>query len=177
MVPAGGLRISGSPDEAGTPDGTAIGSDWQLSPSLLMDPARLGTRTAVEASCNLAQDETGPPGSAESADDTLARLTSYSDPIAACTLSADAPTESASDVLALLLAHGGPIASCQLLPDAVSEAFANLFAPDAPIATCFLSPDCTGGAVLTATPEPGTWLTLGTFLGAAGWIARRRRVA
>jgi hypothetical protein len=29
-------------------------------------------------------------------------------------------------------------------------------------------------AALTATPEPGTWLTLGSFLGAGVWFARRR---
>jgi hypothetical protein len=28
---------------------------------------------------------------------------------------------------------------------------------------------------LTATPEPGTWLTLGSFLGAGVWMARRRQ--
>ena len=30
-------------------------------------------------------------------------------------------------------------------------------------------------AALTATPEPGTWLTLGSFLGAGVWFARRRK--
>jgi hypothetical protein len=30
-------------------------------------------------------------------------------------------------------------------------------------------------AALTATPEPGTWLTLGSFLGAGVWMARRRQ--
>lgn len=32
-------------------------------------------------------------------------------------------------------------------------------------------------AALTATPEPGTWLTLGSFLGAGVWFAKRRKKA